>query len=111
LEDDVQVASKSTNPLSTTTDHFPLGRSFAEAADIAPAAVRPLGATLAVAPRHVDEVDMADVSYDPDRQIGVVRDADGRLTELAKHSTGWTTTDTASSDKAPGDADRDATED
>ena len=107
----MHVASNATDPMSTTTDQFPLGRSFAEFAEVTPAAVRPLGVTLAVAPRHTDEVDMAAVSYDAERQIGVVRDADGQLTELAKHSTGWTTTDTASSDKAPGDADRDATED
>ncbi|BCJ33569.1 hypothetical protein Athai_10720 [Actinocatenispora thailandica] len=97
--------------MTTVTDHFPLGRSFTETPDSALADSRPFGITLAISPSHTDDIDLTRVSYDSERQIGVVLEADGRLTELAKHSTGWTNTDTASSDKAPGDADRDATED
>lgn len=95
--------------LAGARDQFRLGRSFG---DQQPTAVaRPLGAMLAVRPCRIGEVDMTTVSYDTRRQIGIVREADGSVAELAKHSTGWTSTDTASSDKQPGDSDQDATED
>jgi putative ATP-grasp target RiPP len=95
--------------LAAARDQFRLGRAFG---DRQPAAVaRPLGAMLAVRPCRIGEVDMTAVSYDARRQIGIVREADGSVAQLAKHSTGWTSTDTASSDKQPGDSDQDATED
>lgn len=97
--------------LAPAEKQFPLGRSFVHGTAEPLRRVPPLGVTLAVVPEPVEEVDMTAVGYDPVRQIGIVRDPDGSLTELARHSTGWTHTDTASSDKRPGDSDQDATED
>jgi putative ATP-grasp target RiPP len=61
-----------------------------------------------VEPQPVDPLALI---YDPGRQINLVRDGDVLVPAL-KHSTGKTSTTTASSDAKPGnDYDRDQTED
>lgn len=55
--------------------------------------------------------DPSTLIYDPDRQVNLVRDG-GVLVPALKHSTGKTSTTTASSDARPGnDYDSDQTED
>ena len=99
------------DPLDTARDHLLLGRSFSDQPQPVLAGVRPFGVSLAVAPSAGREVDMSAVSYDPVRQIGVVRLDGGGVIELAKHSTGWTNTGTDWKDSQPGDSDQDAMED
>jgi hypothetical protein len=57
-------------------DHFPLGRAYGRV-DTVPepaSAVRLFGLTLAVSPNSVTCVDPAKLSYDEDRQVGLIRD-------------------------------------
>ncbi|MGH3942058.1 MAG: putative ATP-grasp-modified RiPP [Pseudonocardiaceae bacterium] len=81
-------------------DHFPLGRPFGVVEDVPPeppSAVRPFGLTLAVEPRHVEQLDVARFGYDEDAQVGVVYEGD-RVVRLAKHTDGKTGTVTDKGD-------------
>jgi putative ATP-grasp target RiPP len=57
-----------------------------------------------------EPVDLTPLIYDRDLQINLVRDG-GVLMPALKHSTGQTSTSTASSDSRPADTDKDHTED
>lgn len=89
----------------TAADAFPLGRRFGEEKPTPVEGGRvPFGVPLAVVSEPV-EVDVSQVSYDRDRQIGVIRDG-GVLVPLLQHTTGQTRTNTARNDAGPGDTDR-----
>ncbi len=93
-------------------DHFPLGRRFG-VVDIKPepaSRVRPFGLTLGRAARSVADLNPADIGYDPDAQVGLVRDGD-RMVRMAKHSTGQTNTQTNNDGHQGYDSDTDHTED
>jgi putative ATP-grasp target RiPP len=82
-----------------SSDHFPLGRAYGRV-DTAPApasAVRPFGLTLAVAPRTVIRVDPAELGYDRDAQVGLIRDG-AAMVPLSKHTDGQTGTVTQGGD-------------
>ena len=59
-----------------SSDHFPLGRRFGMV-DTTPepaSAVRPFGLTLGTRPRQVTPLNPADIGYDEDAQVGLIRD-------------------------------------
>ncbi|MGH3925032.1 MAG: putative ATP-grasp-modified RiPP [Pseudonocardiaceae bacterium] len=98
-----------------TQDHFPLGRPFGVVDDVQlepPSAVRPFGLTLAVEPRHVEQLDVARFGYDEDAQVGVVYEGD-RVVRLAKHTDGktGTVTDKGDGQNTNKDSDTDHRED
>lgn len=62
-----------------------------------PSPVRPFGLTLAVPPKTVTTVNVAEISYDEDAQVGLVRDGDV-LMPLSKHTDGPTNTVTDGGD-------------
>lgn len=70
---------------------------------------------LAVAAREpapVEDVDVAALVYDPDRQIMLIRDEDtDRLMPWCKHSTGRTNTNSNTDGKGGPETDEDYTED
>ncbi|HZD13802.1 MAG TPA: putative ATP-grasp-modified RiPP [Pseudonocardiaceae bacterium] len=81
------------------SDHFPLGRLFGQV-DSKPqqaTAYRPFGLTLAAEPREGSVLRLTDLSYDEERQIGLVMDR-GQLVPLAKHTDGTTNTITDGGD-------------
>ncbi|WP_239156616.1 putative ATP-grasp-modified RiPP [Actinocatenispora thailandica] len=103
--------TNTTDSLSTTPDQFPLGRSALPlATGIGSAACRPFGATLAVAPAETAAIELDALSYDADRQIGLIHDGD-QVVPLARHTDGRTSTTTASRDGTPQDGDADVRED
>lgn len=78
------------DPLSSPADRFPLGppAGFWSECDDEPSAtgVRPFSLR-GVTPALRGETEVGVVySYDPDRQVGLVRDADGRVVPLTKHT-------------------------
>ncbi|MGH4013893.1 MAG: putative ATP-grasp-modified RiPP [Pseudonocardiaceae bacterium] len=82
-----------------SSDHFPLGRAYGRVETIRePAsAVRPFGLTLAVQPREVTRVDPAELGYDEDAQVGLIRDG-ASMVPLSKHTDGQTNTVTQGGD-------------
>ncbi|MGH3439743.1 MAG: putative ATP-grasp-modified RiPP [Sciscionella sp.] len=60
-------------------------------------AVRPFGLSLAVPPTAVTYVDPADLGYDEDAQVGLIRDG-ADLVPLSKHTDGQTSTVTQGGD-------------
>jgi len=81
------------------SDHFPLGRAYGciNTTPEPASAVRPFGLTLAVPPSTVTRVDSADLGYDEDAQIGLIRDGTD-MVPLAKHTDGQTSTVTQGGD-------------
>jgi putative ATP-grasp target RiPP len=100
------------DPLSTAPDQFSLGRSAPQphVGTAVSSSPRPFGATLAVEPNEVEPIDLDALSYDAERQIGVIRDGN-QLVPLARHTDGRTSTSTASRDGTPQDGDSDVRED
>lgn len=75
------------------SDHFPLGRAYGRI-DTTPepaSAVRPFALTLAVASSAVTRVDPAELSYDEDAQVGLIRDGADTV-PLSRHTDGQTNT-------------------
>lgn len=80
-------------------DHFPLSRPYGaiESTPEPPSPGRPFGLTLTVPPATVSTVNPAEISYDEDTQLGLIR-ADGEWISLAKHTDGVTNTVTDGGD-------------
>lgn len=95
-----------------SSDHFPLGRAYGQVdATPAPATpVRPFGLTVAVPPRNDARFDPADLGYDEDRQIGLIRDG-GVMVPMSKHTDGMTNTQTNADGHGGPDSDTDVRED
>ncbi|MGH3773290.1 MAG: putative ATP-grasp-modified RiPP [Pseudonocardiaceae bacterium] len=97
-----------------SSDHFPLGRPYGriETTPQPASAVRPFGLTLAVAPSAVTRVDPAELGYDEDTQVGLIRDG-ADMVPLSKHTDGQTNTITQGGDgqKTNKDSDTDHRED
>lgn len=57
-----------------SSDHFPLGRAYGAVDSVIepPSPVRPFGLTLAVARKAVTTVNHTEISYDEDKQIGLI---------------------------------------
>lgn len=82
-----------------SSDHFPLGRPFGclDSTPEPPSAVRPFGLTLAVVPSAVTQVEPAQLGYDEDAQVGLIREG-GCMVPLSRHTTGQTATITDGGD-------------
>lgn len=97
-----------------SSDHFPLGRPYGAVHPVPepPSPVRPFGLTLAVPPKTVTTVNPAEISYDEDAQVGLVRDGDV-FVPLSKHTDGQTNTITDGGDgqTSSQDSDTDQRED
>lgn len=102
-------------PLGGTAALFPLARyPGVAAADSTRPAARPFGVRYAVVPessRSCPAVDFASWSYDPVRQIAVVRGKDDSMIEAARHCDGPTQTPTNTSDGTRFERDNDVVED
>lgn len=87
------------NSAIPSSDHFPLGRAYGriETAPEPASTVRPFGLTLAVAPSAVTRVDPAELGYDENAQMGLIRDG-GNIVPLSKHTDGQTNTITQGGD-------------
>ncbi|MBV9141847.1 MAG: putative ATP-grasp-modified RiPP [Pseudonocardiales bacterium] len=99
--------------LFPATTGFPLGRPVLPAQDTTVKAGKvtvPLALRYAVVPAQVEILDLEEVGYDEERQIGVVRQGDV-LIPLLRRSIEFTATDTAKRGGQPDDTDRDYTED
>lgn len=81
-------------------DQFPLGRCFGvvDSQPEPPSVVRPFGLTLARPPQQVQLVNPVEFGYDHDTQVGVIRDDDGSLMRLGRHTNGQTGTVTDKGD-------------
>lgn len=92
-------------PLS---DHFPLGRAYGVVdAVLEPASpVRPFGLTTAVMPHTVTILNPAELGYDEDAQIGLIRDGEA-MVPLSRHTDGQTNTVTQGGDGQGTNADSD----
>lgn len=90
---------------------FPLGREFGTLPESfeAPSVVRPFGLQFAAPAAATETIDFAEITFDDDRQIALIRDG-AALVPVAKHSTGSTSTST-SDGKGSMDSDTDHTED
>lgn len=82
-----------------SSDHFPLGRAYGriETTPQPASAVRPFGLTLAAPAGTVYPVDPAELGYDEDAQVGLIRDGAG-MVPLSKHTDGQTSTVTQGGD-------------
>ncbi|GAB3483632.1 putative ATP-grasp-modified RiPP [Amycolatopsis cihanbeyliensis] len=83
-----------------SSGHFPLGRRFGMV-DTAPepaSPVRPFGLTLGTRPRQVTPLNPADIGYDEDAQMGLMRDDGGQLVPMSRHTDGQTNTVTDGGD-------------
>lgn len=102
-------------PLGGTVALFPLARyPGADAADSGHPAARPFGVRYAMVPdsaRSCPAVDFTDWSYDPVRQIAVVRAEDNSMIEAARHCDGATQTPTNTGDSTRFERDNDVVED
>ncbi len=85
--------------LFPSSDHFPLGRAYGcVAATPEPASsVRPFGLTLAVKLEAGTVVDPAELGYDDDAQVGLIRHG-ADMIPLSRHTTGQTNTITQGGD-------------
>lgn len=82
-----------------SSDHFPLGRAY-DHVQMTPqpaSAVRPFGLTLAVPPVTEGVVNPAELGYDEDAQVGLIR-AGADMVPLSRHTTGQTNTVTQGGD-------------
>lgn len=82
-----------------SSDHFPLGRAYGRI-DTTPqpaSVVCPFGLTLAVPAHTVSRVDPAELGYDEDAQVGLIRDG-AEMMPLSKHTDGQTNTVTQGGD-------------
>jgi putative ATP-grasp target RiPP len=97
-----------------SSDHLPLGRPFGlvRTQPEPPSQVRPFGLTLAVAPARVTTVNTAEIGYDEDAQVGLIRLGDD-MVPLSKHTDGQTNAVTQGGDgqKTNQDSDTDHRED
>ncbi|MGH3822869.1 MAG: putative ATP-grasp-modified RiPP, partial [Pseudonocardiaceae bacterium] len=85
--------------LFPSSDHFPLGRAYGQI-DTKPepaSAARPFGLALAVPVGTVHRVDPAELGYDEDAQVGLIRDGVD-MVPLSKHTDGQTSTVTQGGD-------------
>lgn len=82
-----------------SSNHFPLGRAYGQVdTKPEPATVaRPFGLTLAVPASTVHRVDPAELGYDEDAQVGLIRDG-GEMAPLSRHTDGQTNTVTQGGD-------------
>lgn len=82
-----------------SSDHFPLGRAYGRMDSVPepPSVVRPFGLTVAVAPTAVIRVNPAEISYDEEKQIGLIQDGDV-VVPLSRHTDGITNTVTDGGD-------------
>jgi putative ATP-grasp target RiPP len=85
--------------LFPSSDHFPLGRAYGQIdATPEPASeARPFGLMLAVPASTVSDVDPAELGYDEDAQVGLIRDG-VEMVPLSKHTDGQTKTVTQGGD-------------
>lgn len=95
-------------------DHLPLGRPFGvvESAPEPASRARPFGLSLADPPGPGVRLDPAELGYDEDAQVGLIRDG-ADMAPLSRHTTGWTSTVTQGGDgqTTNRDSDSDARED
>ena len=82
--------------LFPSSDHFPLGRAYGHVNTTAESATpaRPFGLTLAVRPRRVAQLNPADLAYDEQDQVGLIREGD-ELIKSGRHTDGQTNTQIA----------------
>lgn len=82
-----------------SSDHFPLGRAYGhvQGTPQPASAVRPFGLTLAVAPIAGAVLDPAELGYDEDAQVGLIREG-ADMVPLSRHTTGQTNTVTQGGD-------------
>ncbi len=82
-----------------SSDHFPLGRAYGRIDTTAQpvSVVCPFGLALAVPARTVSCVDPAELGYDEDAQVGLIRDG-AQMVPLSKHTDGQTSTVTQGGD-------------
>jgi putative ATP-grasp target RiPP len=91
-----------------SSDHFPWGRAYSriETTPEPASAVRPFGLTLAVAPSAVTRIDPAELGYDEDAQVGLIRDGTD-MVPLSRHTDGQTNTITDRGDSQSTNKDSD----
>jgi putative ATP-grasp target RiPP len=105
-----------TDDIWWSADQFPLGRvaGLRETDGEGPGSrdTRPFGIRYAASPKAAgrDGLDIAELDYDFDRQIAVMRDG-GSVLPAFKHTSGKTSTDTAVHDRNAGDKDTDVEQD
>lgn len=83
----------------SSSDHFPLGRAYGRI-DTTPqpvSVVCPFGLTLALPAHTMSCVDPAELGYDEDAQVGLIRDG-AQMVPLSKHTDGQTNTVTQGGD-------------
>lgn len=82
-----------------SSDHFPLGRAYGriETKPGPASTARPFGLTLAVPASAVHRIDLAELGYDEDAQVGLIRDG-ADMVPLSKHTDGQTSTVTQGGD-------------
>jgi putative ATP-grasp target RiPP len=92
-----------------SSDQFPLGRPYGGVDRVPepPSPVRPFGLTVAVQATAATTVDPAEIYYDEDSQIGLVRDG-AALMPLSKHTDGPTNTVTDGGDGRTSNKDSDS---
>ncbi len=85
--------------LFPSSDHFPLGRAYGQVDTTSEpvSAARPFGLTLAVPASGVNYVNPAELGYDEDAQVGLIRDG-ADMVPLSKHTDGQTKTVTQGGD-------------
>jgi putative ATP-grasp target RiPP len=85
--------------LFPSSDHFPLSRTFGRLDGMPepPSGVRPFGLSVVVPATMMIKVNPAEISYDEERQIGLVREGDV-VVPLARHTDGVTNTVTDGGD-------------
>lgn len=98
--------------LFLSSDHFPLGRAYGHVNTTAESATlaRPFGLTLAVRPRRVARLNPADLVYDEQNQVGLIRDGD-ELIKMGRLTDGQTNTQTNADGQNGPDSDTDWRED
>ncbi|TCP57052.1 putative ATP-grasp target RiPP [Tamaricihabitans halophyticus] len=94
------------------SDQFPLGRAYGRVDSTGEPAstARPFGLTLGVRPKRVDRLNLAELSYDEEAQVGLLRHG-GELVRLGRHTDGQTNTQTNSDGHQGYDSDTDHRED
>jgi putative ATP-grasp target RiPP len=97
--------------LTGAATQFPLGEQYGPAGE-EPEGVTPFGLRYATppGPGAVTDVDWSAIGYDPARQIATVTE-DGEQVPAMKHTSGQTSTSTATQDRSGGDKDTDTTQD
>jgi putative ATP-grasp target RiPP len=100
------------DPLFSRSDQVPLGRAYGavESTPQPPSGVRPFGLTMAVLPRTVAQLNPAELGYDEEAQVGLIRDG-GTMVPLSRHTDGQTNTATNNDGHQGVDSDTDHRED